>query len=77
MQQLEFILTNSLVLKRESELFRNEPLKMVITRLSRKDAKEIGWLLDGYPRSSSQAQILEDRNIRPDLYIVLDDLDEV
>ncbi|CAN1290323.1 Adenylate kinase 5, chloroplastic [Linum perenne] len=32
---------------------------------------ERGWLLDGYPRSSSQAESLEKLNIRPDIYIVL------
>ncbi|KAG9456233.1 hypothetical protein H6P81_000741 [Aristolochia fimbriata] len=51
--------------------------EMVMARLSRKDAMENGWLLDGYPRSSSQAQSLEERNIRPDIYIVLDVPDEV
>eukprot|EP00262_Sarcandra_glabra_P004164 TRINITY_DN1514_c0_g1_i2.p1 TRINITY_DN1514_c0_g1~~TRINITY_DN1514_c0_g1_i2.p1 ORF type:complete len:577 (-),score=101.51 TRINITY_DN1514_c0_g1_i2:437-2128(-) len=45
---------------------------MVTSRLSQQDAKEKGWLLDGYPRSSSQAQSLERVNIRPDIYIVLD-----
>ncbi|XP_068649414.1 adenylate kinase 5, chloroplastic [Aristolochia californica] len=51
--------------------------EMVMARLSRKDAKEKGWLLDGYPRSFSQAQSLEERNIRPDIFIVLDVPDEV
>lgn len=45
---------------------------MVTARLSRQDAKEKGWLLDGYPRSFAQAQSLEELNIRPDIYIVLD-----
>lgn len=45
---------------------------MVATRLSLKDAKEKGWLLDGFPRSYAQAQFLEEKNIRPDVYIVLD-----
>ncbi|XP_058067513.1 adenylate kinase 5, chloroplastic isoform X3 [Magnolia sinica] len=44
---------------------------IVTSRLSRQDAKEKGWLLDGYPRSSSQAQSLERIKIRPDIYIVL------
>lgn len=44
---------------------------MVRARLSREDAKEKGWLLDGYPRSFSQAQSLEKMKIRPDIYIVL------
>ncbi|GMN47170.1 hypothetical protein TIFTF001_016356 [Ficus carica] len=49
---------------------------MVKARLSHEDAKEKGWLLDGYPRSASQAQSLEEMKIRPDIYIVLDVPDE-
>lgn len=45
---------------------------MVTARLSLKDVKEKGWLLDGYPRSSAQAESLEKQNIRPDVYIMLD-----
>lgn len=45
---------------------------MVTARLSLPDAKEKGWLLDGFPRSYAQAQSLEERKIRPDIYIVLD-----
>lgn len=45
---------------------------MVKTRLSLNDVKEKGWLLDGYPRSFAQAQSLEDLNIRPDVFIMLD-----
>lgn len=45
---------------------------MVKTRLSRADAKEKGWLLDGFPRTFTQAQSLEELNIKPDIYIVLD-----
>ncbi|KAJ4791983.1 adenylate kinase family protein [Rhynchospora pubera] len=50
---------------------------MVVSRLSRQDARERGWLLDGYPRSYPQAQSLEKLNIRPDIYIVLDVPDEI
>lgn len=45
---------------------------MVTSRLSRDDVKEKGWLLDGYPRSFSQAESLQNLNIIPDVYIVLD-----
>nr|GMC65108.1 adenylate kinase 5, chloroplastic isoform X1 [Ipomoea batatas] len=45
---------------------------MVTARLSLKDAKEKGWLLDGYPRSLAQAKSLEKLKIRPDVYIMLD-----
>ncbi|KAJ7957726.1 Adenylate kinase, chloroplastic [Quillaja saponaria] len=50
---------------------------MVTARLSREDAKEKGWLLDGYPRSFTQAESLEKVQIRPDIYIVLDVPDEI
>ncbi|KAL1325564.1 hypothetical protein HN51_035620 [Arachis hypogaea] len=50
---------------------------MVAARLSREDAKQRGWLLDGYPRTFSQAESLEKMQIRPDLYIVLDVPDEI
>ncbi|KAF7806490.1 adenylate kinase 5, chloroplastic [Senna tora] len=50
---------------------------MVTARLSREDAKQKGWLLDGYPRSSAQAESLEKMQIRPDIYIVLDVPDEI
>lgn len=50
---------------------------MVTARLSREDAKEKGWLLDGYPRTLAQAESLEKLNIRPDIYIVLDVPDEI
>ncbi|WOK99967.1 putative adenylate kinase 5, chloroplastic [Canna indica] len=50
---------------------------MVVSRLSHKDVKEKGWLLDGYPRSSSQAGTLEKMKIRPDIFIVLDVPDEI
>ncbi|KAK4604639.1 hypothetical protein RGQ29_012916 [Quercus rubra] len=50
---------------------------MVTARLSREDAVERGWLLDGYPRSFAQAQSLEKLKIRPDIYIILDVPDEI
>ncbi|URE43211.1 Adenylate kinase, active site lid [Musa troglodytarum] len=45
---------------------------MVKERLLQPDAQENGWLLDGYPRSFSQAKALEDLGIRPDIFILLD-----
>ncbi|XP_024980285.1 adenylate kinase 5, chloroplastic isoform X2 [Cynara cardunculus var. scolymus] len=50
---------------------------MVIGRLSREDAKEKGWLLDGFPRSFAQAQSLEKMKIRPDVFVALDVPDEI
>ncbi|XP_009410704.2 adenylate kinase, chloroplastic [Musa acuminata AAA Group] len=45
---------------------------MVKERLLQPDAQENGWLLDGYPRSFSQAKALEDLGIRPDIFILLE-----
>ncbi|KAF6171099.1 hypothetical protein GIB67_020578 [Kingdonia uniflora] len=50
---------------------------MVKERLFQSDSQENGWLLDGYPRSSSQAKALEDFGIRPDLFILLDVPEEI
>lgn len=45
---------------------------MVKERLLQSDAEEKGWLLDGYPRSLSQATALENLGIHPELFILLD-----
>lgn len=45
---------------------------MVKDRLSQPDSREKGWLLDGYPRSSSQAIALKEFDFEPDLFILLD-----
>ncbi|KAL6639969.1 hypothetical protein ACP70R_022279 [Stipagrostis hirtigluma subsp. patula] len=45
---------------------------MVVSRLSQPDVQERGWLLDGYPRSFSQAESLESMKIRPDIFILLE-----
>ncbi|KAG6500716.1 hypothetical protein ZIOFF_040566 [Zingiber officinale] len=50
---------------------------MVLSRLSQNDVREKGWLLDGYPRSSSQAESLEGVKLRPDVFILLDVPDEI
>ncbi|GLJ16774.1 hypothetical protein SUGI_0288810 [Cryptomeria japonica] len=50
---------------------------MVKERLAQKDAEEKGWLLDGYPRSLSQAAALENYGIRPDLFVLLDVPEEI
>ena len=45
---------------------------MVTSRLAAPDARERGWLLDGYPRSSEQADAVEGAGVRPDLFLLLD-----
>lgn len=50
---------------------------MVKDRLTQDDCGKAGWLLDGYPRSASQAQSLEDAGISPKLVLVLEVPDEV
>lgn len=42
---------------------------MVKARLSKPDAQEKGWLLDGYPRSADQAKAIIDAGIHPDIFI--------
>ncbi|KAJ0026428.1 hypothetical protein Pint_07377 [Pistacia integerrima] len=45
---------------------------MVKERLSQPDSLEKGWLLDGYPRSSSQATAVKKFGFQPDLFILLE-----
>ncbi|XP_042990128.1 adenylate kinase, chloroplastic isoform X2 [Carya illinoinensis] len=45
---------------------------VVMERLLQPDAHENGWLLDGYPRSLSQATALKEFGFEPDLFILLD-----
>ncbi|KAG6388849.1 hypothetical protein SASPL_150285 [Salvia splendens] len=47
-------------------------LQMVKERLSRQDSQEHGWLLDGYPRSESQATSLKKFGFVPDIFILLE-----
>ncbi|KAJ7295642.1 hypothetical protein O6H91_03G008700 [Diphasiastrum complanatum] len=50
---------------------------MVKERLAQPDAKEKGWLLDGYPRTQSQAESLEALGIRPHIFILINVPEEV
>lgn len=52
-------------------------ITLVKERLARPDAQSRGWLLDGYPRSASQAAALEAAGIRPELFILLNVPDEL
>ncbi|XAR57567.1 Adenylate kinase [Bertholletia excelsa] len=45
---------------------------MVKERLSKPDSQENGWLLDGYPRSLSQATALEEFGFQPDIFVLLE-----
>lgn len=45
---------------------------MVKERLLQSDSQENGWLLDGYPRSASQATALKEFGFEPDLFILLE-----
>jgi len=45
---------------------------MVKNRLAQKDVQQNGWLLDGYPRSPSQADAIEKEDIRPDLFLLVE-----
>jgi adenylate kinase len=49
---------------------------MVVDRLSQQDVAEAGWLLDGYPRSASQAEAINKREIRPDVFLLINVPDE-
>eukprot|EP00892_Ulva_mutabilis_P006833 jgi/Ulvmu1/4521/UM002_0247.1 len=52
-------------------------VQMVVDRLGSEDTAKSGWLLDGYPRSASQAQALEANSIRPDVVLLITVPDEV
>ena len=46
-------------------------VQMVVDRLSQDDIKQHGWLLDGYPRSRSQAEAIIKENIEPDVFLLI------
>ena len=45
---------------------------MVKSRLAQPDVQSNGWLLDGYPRSGSQAEAIEAVGIRPDSFLLVE-----
>jgi adenylate kinase family enzyme len=47
-------------------------VEMVKSRLAQPDVQGSGWLLDGYPRSASQAEAIEKEGIRPDVFLLID-----
>ncbi|KAG2491753.1 hypothetical protein HYH03_009914 [Edaphochlamys debaryana] len=52
-------------------------VEMVRERLNQDDVRAKGWLLDGYPRSASQAEAIEKESIRPDLFLLINVPDEL
>jgi len=46
-------------------------VEMVKLRLAQGDVQRNGWLLDGYPRSASQAEAIEKEGIRPDVFLLI------
>eukprot|EP00244_Chara_vulgaris_P000851 TRINITY_DN1142_c0_g1_i1.p1 TRINITY_DN1142_c0_g1~~TRINITY_DN1142_c0_g1_i1.p1 ORF type:complete len:240 (+),score=49.67 TRINITY_DN1142_c0_g1_i1:326-1045(+) len=51
--------------------------KMIVDRIKDTEVAGKGWLIDGYPRSATQAAELEASNIRPDVFILLEVPDEL
>mmetsp|Transcript_8397 Transcript_8397/g.20943 ORF Transcript_8397/g.20943 Transcript_8397/m.20943 type:complete len:265 (-) Transcript_8397:228-1022(-) len=52
-------------------------VEMVKSRLAQRDVEINGWLLDGYPRSASQAQAIEKEGIRPDVFLLIEVPDSI
>lgn len=50
---------------------------MVKGRMAQPDVAQRGWLLDGYPRSASQAEAIEKVDIRPDVFILINVPDSI
>ncbi|PKI73505.1 adenylate kinase, chloroplastic isoform X1 [Punica granatum] len=62
----------------KGQLVPNEIVVMMVKeRLLQPDSLENGWLLDGYPRSSSQGIALREYGIQPDLFILLEVPEEI
>ncbi|XP_048332154.1 adenylate kinase, chloroplastic [Ziziphus jujuba] len=62
----------------KGQLVPNEIVVMMVKeRLLQPDSQEKGWLLDGYPRSLSQANALKGFGFEPDLFILLEVSEEI
>lgn len=62
----------------KGQLVPNEIVVMMVKdRLSKEDSMEKGWLLDGYPRSESQATALKSFGFDPDVFILLEVPEEI
>lgn len=47
-------------------------IELIINRLKDHDCETRGWLLDGFPRTESQAEALREAGIIPDVFLMLD-----
>ena len=47
-------------------------IELILSRLSDHDCETRGWLLDGFPRTKSQAEALKNSGILPDVFLLLD-----
>ena len=47
-------------------------IELILSRLKDHDCETRGWLLDGFPRTKSQANALEMSGILPDVFLLLD-----
>ncbi|KAL3641445.1 hypothetical protein CASFOL_016413 [Castilleja foliolosa] len=62
----------------KGQLVPNEIVVMMVKeRLSQQDSQEKGWLLDGYPRSESQATAFKKFGFDPDIFILLEVPEEI
>lgn len=50
---------------------------MVKDRMAQDDVQQRGWLLDGYPRSASQAEAIQQVGINPDVFILINVPDSI
>eukprot|EP01063_Lacrimia_lanifica_P015811 TRINITY_DN22480_c0_g1_i1.p1 TRINITY_DN22480_c0_g1~~TRINITY_DN22480_c0_g1_i1.p1 ORF type:complete len:331 (+),score=127.33 TRINITY_DN22480_c0_g1_i1:28-1020(+) len=50
---------------------------LLMKRMEEPDVKQRGWLLDGFPRTVSQLEVLKARHIFPDSIVYLDVADEI
>lgn len=47
-------------------------IELILSRLKDNDCETRGWLLDGFPRTKSQADALHNSGILPDVFLLLD-----
>ena len=47
-------------------------IDVVCDRLQQEDCRQKGWLLDGFPRTKSQADALKAAGMIPDCFVMLD-----